>query len=128
MKKQTLAVLNAIAFLATIAVNYISNTGMIGGNTMKSVSDRYQNLFTPASYAFSIWGVIYLLLGGFIVYSFFGLKKDKHSSFISYTGIWFILSCVSNSLWVVCWLNDFIALSVLFYANPVGLLNKDHFK
>ncbi len=114
MNRKTLAVLNTIFFAVTIAVNYLSNSGLIGGNTMRSVSNRYENLFTPASYAFSIWGVIYLLLGGFIVYSFFVLKKDKHSSFISDTGIWFILSCIANSLWVVCWLNDFIGLSVLF--------------
>ena len=113
MKKQNLVALNMIFFVAMVAVNYISNTGLIGGNTMKSISDRYKNLFTPASYAFSIWGVIYLLVLGFIIYSFTLVKKEIESEFISRVGFWFMLSCVANSLWVFAWLNDLIALSVL---------------
>ncbi len=112
MKKKTLAILNAVFFLTTLLVNYLSNTGWIGGNTMKSVSDNYRNLFTPASYAFSIWAVIYLLVGTFIVYSFYTLKKDGKDSTILNTGYWFIISCIANCLWVVIWLKNLIGLSV----------------
>jgi hypothetical protein len=58
--KKTLALANGIALIITIFVNYLSNTGALNGNTMKVVSDKYFNYFTPAGFAFSIWGLIYV--------------------------------------------------------------------
>ena len=113
MKKITLAILNAVCLIATLFVNYRANTGAINGNTMKIVSDTYHNLFTPAGYAFSIWGLIYLFLIGFVIYSFVILKKPKESHIIHRVGLWFITSCVLNSFWIVAWLNDYIGFSVL---------------
>ncbi|UZJ63140.1 hypothetical protein OKW96_11455 [Sphingobacterium sp. KU25419] len=113
MKKRTLAILNALCLVVTLFVNYQANSGVINGKTMKIVSDTYHNLFTPAGYAFSIWGVIYLFLIGFVCYSFVILKRPKESHIIHKVGIWFIVSCVLNSLWIVAWLNDYIGFSVL---------------
>lgn len=113
MKKKTLAILNAIFLLLTLVINYLSNSGYFNGNTMKTISDRYHNLFTPASYAFSIWGLIYLFLLAFVIYSFSILRREKESSIISLVGPWFIVTCIANSLWVVAWLNNLIGLSVL---------------
>jgi hypothetical protein len=113
MKKKTLAILNAVFLAITLVMNYLSNTGYFNGNTMKTVSDRYHNLFTPAPYAFSIWGLIYLFLLVFIIYSFIILKREKESHIISEISIWFIITCIANSLWVVAWLYDHIGISVL---------------
>ncbi len=66
--KKALQISNVIALLITLAINYLSNTGIFNGNTMATVSARYQNYFTPAGYAFSIWGVIYLGLLAFVIY------------------------------------------------------------
>lgn len=109
--KKTLAIGNTVAFFATIAINYISNTGMMNGNTMGTISERYSNYFTPASYAFSIWGLIYLGLLGFIFYSW-RLIKDGDHLLLSKIGWWFVVSCIANSLWVVAWLNDLLGISV----------------
>lgn len=109
--KKTLAIANTIALVITIAVNYLSNTGLINGNTMATISGRYGNYFTPAGYAFSIWGVIYLGLLGFIFYGWRFLP-DKNDHLVSKIGWWFVVSCVANSLWVVVWLYDLIGLSV----------------
>lgn len=113
MKKKTLAILDAVFLAITLLMNYLSNTGYFNGNTMKTVSDRYRNLFTPAPYAFSIWGLIYLFLIAFVIYSFVILKREKESEIISQVGIWFIVTCIANSLWVIAWLYDFIGVSVL---------------
>lgn len=113
MKKKTLAILNAVFLAITLVMNYLSNTGYFYGNTMKTVSDRYHNLFTPAPYAFSIWGLIYLFLIAFIIYSFVVLKREKESRIILQVSIWFIVTCIANSLWVVAWLYDYIGISVL---------------
>ena len=50
-----------LALLAMLTVNALSSILPINGVTPKEVSDRYPNLFVPASLAFSIWGVIYIL-------------------------------------------------------------------
>lgn len=112
MKKQ-LPFLNAIAFAIMIVVNYLSMTGIINNNTNKSISDKYHNLFTPASYAFSIWGIIYLGLLAFVIYAIAIRNKEKENEMIGQIGWWFIISCLANALWIVCFLSDSIGLSVL---------------
>lgn len=111
--KKTICVVNAIALAITLVVNYLSNTGIFNGNTMKSVSDQYHNLFTPAGYAFSIWGLIYLFLIGFVIYSFVILKREKESRIIAQVGSLFLMTCVLNCLWILAWLYGFTAISVL---------------
>jgi hypothetical protein len=113
--KKTLAIANTAALVITIAINYLSNTGLINGNTMATISGRYANYFTPAGYAFSIWGVIYLGLLGFVFYGWSSLS-DKSNQVISKIGWWFVVSCIANSLWVVVWLYDQIGLSVAIMA------------
>lgn len=58
--KKNLFFANGFAFALMVAVNYLSNAGVLNGNSMKTISDRYFNYFTPAGYAFSIWGLIYI--------------------------------------------------------------------
>lgn len=114
MKKQ-LQILNGFALLLTIAVSYISNTGILNGNTMASVSNKYRNLFTPAGYAFSIWGLIYLGMLGFVIYYGRSLFKpaQKEDTTVQEVGWWFIISCLANMSWVLLWLYDYTLLSVL---------------
>lgn len=113
--KKTLQILNGIAFVSVIIINYISNIGIIDGKTIGSVSNNIQSLFTPAGYAFSIWGLIYLLLFGFIIYQGRSLfKKNINDDFINKTGIWFIVSCIANSIWVFLWIYEYTGLSCIF--------------
>ena len=51
-------------FLATVAVNGAANALPINGLTTGEITDRFSVYVIPAGYVFSIWGVIYLLLGG----------------------------------------------------------------
>jgi len=80
---------------------------------MGEISDSITSLFTPAGYAFSIWGLIYLMLLGFVIYQsrslFFKVRDDD---FILKTGWWFVISCIANIAWVFLWLNLFIGLSL----------------
>lgn len=114
--KKALQIGNGIAAVMTIAMGYLSNTGIFNRNTMASVSAKYQNLFTPAGYAFSIWGLIYLGLLGFVIYygrSLFINEADQDDKTIEQIGWWFVISCVANSLWVIAWPFDYTLLSVL---------------
>ncbi len=112
--KKTLQIANIIAFVATVFVNYLSNTGAINGTTIGEISNSSKNLFTPAGYAFSIWGLIYLMLLGFVIYQSRSLfTKVSDDEFIIKTGWWFVISCVANMMWITFWLYGYMEFSVL---------------
>ncbi|MBU2920151.1 tryptophan-rich sensory protein [Winogradskyella psychrotolerans] len=113
--KKTLQIGNIIALLITIFINYLSNTGTLNNTTIGEVSNSYRSLFTPAGYTFAIWGVIYLLLIGFVIYQGRGLFKDvKNDDVVLKTGWWFILSCLFNSLWIFAWIYEYTGVSCIF--------------
>lgn len=114
--KRTLQIANGIALVSTIVINYLSNTGKINNTTIGEVSKELQNLFTPASYAFAIWGLIYLLLIGFILYQGRSLFSSKNSAdtIVEKIGWWFVISCIANSAWVFLWLYGETGLSCFF--------------
>ena len=111
-----MTLINLIAFLAMVVVNALSATGFLGGKTTGEVSDAYQNLFTPAGWTFSIWGVIYLLLFVFVIAAFFNNSAKLATDQIGY---WFFASCAFNILWVFAWHLDIIWLSMIMM---IGLL------
>ncbi len=112
--KKILQIANGIAFIVTLVINYLSNTGIFNGNTMATVSARYQNYFTPAGYAFSIWGLLYLGLLAFVIYQGRGLFTKVNEEWpVKEIGWWFVISCVANSLWVFAWLYNYTGLSVI---------------
>lgn len=112
--KTILPIANGLALIITVFVNYLGNAGIFNGNTMAMVSARYANFFTPAGYAFSIWGIIYLGLLGFVFYTGRSLFTKKETDPILFKIRWlFVFTCVANSLWVVAWLNDYIRFSVI---------------
>lgn len=111
---RNLSVLNLLSVILMIIVSYYSQAIRLNNNTIGGVSEHYENLFTPAGYAFSIWGLIYLAL---LVYCFFQLNRvfvsEKDTEFIRKTGPWFILANVANAAWVVAWLYENTLLSVI---------------
>ncbi len=114
--KKTLQIANGFALVFTIIFNYVSNTGVFNGKTIGNVSDQYHTLITPAGYAFSIWGLIYLLLLGFVYYtgrSLFNADKNETDGFVEKIGWWFVVSCFANCAWIVAWLYGFSGISFL---------------
>ncbi|KAA6437028.1 tryptophan-rich sensory protein [Dyadobacter flavalbus] len=115
--KKTLQFSNIIALIITVVMNYLSNTGIFNGNTMATVSAKYQNSFTPSGYAFSIWGIIYLGLAAFAIHQSKGLfKKVESPSVVTSIGWLFVISCAANCAWILAWLYDFTGLSVIIMA------------
>ena len=111
---RNLSVLNLLSVILLIMVSYYSQAISLNNNTIGSVSEQYENLFTPADYAFSIWGLIFLFL---LIYCYFQINRaffsEGETKFISRTGPWFILANLSNSAWVVAWLFEETWLSVI---------------
>ncbi len=114
MKPLVLLILNSVTLLFTLFINYLLGTGGVGNATVGEISARYENLFTPAGYAFAIWGVIYFLLLAFVGYQWLAWLKYRDAEYLKKTGIWFIISNLSNGFWILVWTNDLIGLSFVF--------------
>jgi len=112
--KKRLSVLNLVSVILVIAINYISQAIRINETTIGEVSNKYFNLFTPASYAFAIWGLIFMAL---IAYGIYQVKiaffSEKSAAFIEETGYWFIITNVLNCVWVFVFAFEYTGISVL---------------
>ena len=112
--KKTYALINTVVVLAVIFWNYWSNTGAINGHTVGDLSDKYANLFTPAGYAFAIWGLIFLgllVLVGSQLRMAFG--DGANSETILQIGPWLTIANLGNATWIWVWLHEYTGLSVL---------------
>jgi hypothetical protein len=100
-----------ISYLFMIGVNALANILPINNLTTGEVSDSFPNLFAPTGLTFSIWGVIYLLLG---IYSFYQLFSKKINSKLSnQINILFIISSFVNSAWIFSWHYKIMWLTVI---------------
>lgn len=99
------------AFIAVLLVNYLSNALPLNGQTPKDVSDNFPTLFTPASFTFAIWGVIYLALALFVVYQ--ALPAQRKNPLLASVSRIFILNCIANICWIFCWHYNLMWLSLL---------------
>lgn len=99
-----------VATLVLIGVNFLSNTVPFGGNTMAEVSAKYPTFITPAGYAFSIWGLIYLLL---LVFSIFQLRRGRESRFYNLIWPFYMLNVAANIAWLFAFQYNAIGISVV---------------
>lgn len=103
-------------YVAMVGVNALANILPINGITTGEVSDSYPNLFAPAGLTFSIWGVIYLLVGLYAIYQLVSVRrlssalKTDSSKKIN---VYFILSSIANICWILSWHYDYIGISTL---------------
>ncbi|MDX9970388.1 MAG: tryptophan-rich sensory protein [Candidatus Gracilibacteria bacterium] len=123
MKNLFIKILVAITYIAMIFVNFLANDLPINNRSTGQISDDYPNLFAPAGYAFSIWGLIYLLLGAYIVYQFIN-KNKKTKELINKINPLFIGTSLANISWIFAWHYDYIGISVLIMAVLLILLIK----
>ncbi len=85
-------------------MNALANALPINGYNTGELSDMYPNLFVPAGLTFSVWGVIYLLLLGFIISQSLSLFNGKTlPDFVERIGSLFLVNCLANMAWIVVW-------------------------
>lgn len=109
---------------AVIVVNALANILPINGSTTGQVSARYDNFFTPAGFAFSIWALIYLSLIAWVVKEFFTSNPTKIDgrSFQDALGYGFVLNGVANIGWIFAWHYGFFGLTMLCILIILGTL------
>jgi len=109
-----LAFISLIAYLAMITINGLANALPLNGQNTGEVSAKYETLFAPAGITFSIWGVIYLLLLGFVIFQIRAAFSSNKAGLVkTRVLVLFILSCIFNGLWIFTWHYDKLGISVI---------------
>ncbi|NES96572.1 MAG: tryptophan-rich sensory protein [Desertifilum sp. SIO1I2] len=120
------------AILATLGFNVLSNFFPPGGLNIGEISNTLLAgvQIIPASYAFSIWGLIYLGLIAYGVYQF--LPSQRQNSTLRWVNIFLIGACVAQILWVYLftvqqfWLSVLVMLAILLPLIGAYLQLKTH--
>jgi tryptophan-rich sensory protein len=103
------------AIVVAIGVNYLVGASSGGeGPSVGEVSDKYETLVTPASYAFSIWGLIYTGLVAFGVYQVLPAQRDNPR--FRAVRPWVVANMLFNAAWIVVFTAEKITLSTLIIA------------
>jgi len=103
---------NTFAFISVVLVNSLAgSTTLLGGKNTAEISNANLNLITPAGYVFSIWGVIYFLLGVFVIFQ--ALPSEKQKEYHEKISWLFVLSSVLNIVWLFLWQFEYLAFSVI---------------
>jgi len=119
-----LSILNLLGFLGTVVVNALANILPINNITTGALSDLYPNLFVPAGLTFAVWGLIYVLLGIFVVYPLVPrVRRDPQKvEFVNKIGPLFFISCLANIAWIFAWHYQKLPLSLVFMLILLGCL------
>ena len=94
-------IITAAAFLLMVTTNILANFLPINGITTGQVLEFYPNLFAPVAATFAIWGLIYMLLAGYVFYQlglFQGKANVADASFTNKIRWAFIISSFANIL------------------------------
>jgi hypothetical protein len=107
-------------YLLTIIFNFISQAIPFNGQTNGEVSDMYPTLITPADYAFSIWGLIYLTLGFYAYHQAF--RAPANEKIYDKIAPWLMVSFAATCAWLPAFQYELISLSVLIMLIILGSL------
>ena len=97
-------ILTLISILAAFGINIWVNLNPPNGLTIGEVSQDIFNdvKITPASYAFAVWGLIYLGLISFAVYQV--LPAQKNDLLLRKIGYKIAIASIAQIIWVFCFL------------------------
>lgn len=110
---QITGIATIVAVFGAIGANFWFNRFPPTGKTIASLANTTYSdaLFTPANYAFAIWGIIYC---GLIGFSFYQLTlSPQHYAFARQARPWLIAACVVQSFWVYAFLLQSLILSTI---------------
>lgn len=116
-RRTNVRILVTLTYLVMVMVNYLANALPLNGRRTGEVSAAYPSLFTPAGITFSVWGLIYLLLGAHVLYQWglfrSGPESAADAALLDRVGAVFAVSSAANTAWVFAWHYDLIPLSAV---------------
>ncbi|WP_019948415.1 hypothetical protein [Hymenobacter aerophilus] len=105
------------ATVGNIALNYVSQAYPFNGQTNGQVSGKYPTPVTPAGYAFSIWGLIFLSLLAYSVWQL--LPAQRRNPLPDLLARPLVLANVLTGGWLVVFAYELLPLSAVVM---VGIL------
>ena len=99
------------ATLANLGFNGVAERLAIGRGSIQQIVQRHSALFTPADYAFAIWGLIYLATLVQVIHQL--LPSQRHVDAYDRLAKLLTAANVLAMAWIVVFRHDFITLSVL---------------
>jgi hypothetical protein len=101
------------AIIAAFGINIWANVNPPNGLTIGAISQNiFKNvLITPASYAFAIWGLIYLGIISFAIYQ--ALPAQKSDVLLAKIGYKLAIASISQIIWVICFLDRQYGVSMI---------------
>ncbi|MEQ8549754.1 MAG: hypothetical protein RIC03_17710 [Cyclobacteriaceae bacterium] len=112
MNKYLLPFINSVTLAFTLWANYWANSGAMNGHTVGEISRQYNSLFTPAGYAFSIWGIIFLGLIALVINQWIQVANGRDAE-VNRAGIWLAVVNLLNGSWTIVWISEMPGLSVV---------------
>jgi hypothetical protein len=111
--------LNLAAYVINVVIIYVSITGVFGA-TNREVSMKYQTLVTPASFAFSIWGPIYIWEGVFVVAQM--LPRFRNRPVVRTIAPFWWSACICQVVWSLLFAQEWLTASLVFMVAILGSL------
>lgn len=118
-----LAILALSVFVMKVAMNTLAGVGHTPFHqSIKNVSDTFHLDITPAGWAFSVWGFIYILNAAYIVYALTTAFRDVPPVLNALFFLVYIVSDLLNVTWLYAFTSDSVGAScVVLMGNVVSL-------
>lgn len=130
-RAQRWALINSTVTVALIVWNYAAGTGLIVEPSVAEISDRYQTAFTPADYAFGIWGLIFVMQLVFCAHQVKrafrdGPARPERAAYVLRMGPWYLTAQLACGVWLIAWLSQAmfasVAIMVVLFAALMTLI------
>jgi F0F1-type ATP synthase assembly protein I len=110
----TTGILATLAFAVMLTANALANALPLNGVNTGQLSDEIPNLFVPTGLTFAIWGLIYLLLAGYIVVVLkVAFRKNSSGQLWEARDGWlFTVNALANAAWIIAWHWRLVPLSM----------------
>jgi translocator protein len=112
MKKLTTRqTVTIVITLLTIVLNVLANALPFNGQGTGEISDRFEVLFVPAGYVFSIWSLIYI---GLIAFTVFQAKSNQaNNPLLDRIAPFYWVANMANNVWLFFWHWELFPLTLL---------------
>jgi hypothetical protein len=116
-KPRLLSIINTTAYLLnaleTFGYGPFSSRFSADQNNA-TISDKYQTIITPFGFAFSIWGVIFLMQAIFCIICTFGREEySAHPLVVDGVSYYFLLACLAQTAWSPAFAYEKMTLSAV---------------
>ncbi|CAJ1432100.1 unnamed protein product, partial [Effrenium voratum] len=117
-----------VSFVVSLVVNALASTGVLGGESIATISDTTPTYVTPDGLTFSVWAVIYSLELLLVVRQ--ACPSDHTESLLQkacpITGLsvrWrLVIAFLTNAIWLPVYVNRFFGLALAIILVYLGFL------